>query len=296
MPTRKHWFPVSHDINSDPEVRELTDTFGEWLLLAWLQILSVTDRNDGEWMGDPKSIAARLSELSSGLRRDKDVVRRRWKGTGAAERAEIALYWMCLKNWLLPIYLNNDDQMVIESWPNRARMVAEWYANGPRIVVEWSMNGHRIVGFKVRNHWKYHKTQGREKTNTDSLLSYPNQSDPDPIIKEAEPAEPAPVDNYDSRIKEVIKAVYLADHAMAKEVASWAGVQKQCGNSKKVICLTCERFWKRVQDGLNPSNVRGYLTQLEKNLYTEDQQGDSKQYKNSDMSKVSAILGKMGVK
>jgi hypothetical protein len=47
MPKIRRWFPVSHDINSDPEVWALTDKFGDRGLRAWLEILSIADRNDG---------------------------------------------------------------------------------------------------------------------------------------------------------------------------------------------------------------------------------------------------------
>lgn len=47
MPSVKHWFPVSHDINQDPEVWELTEQFGDRALRVWLEILSIADRNDG---------------------------------------------------------------------------------------------------------------------------------------------------------------------------------------------------------------------------------------------------------
>lgn len=170
------YFPVSHDINRDPEVWELTETFGGWLLYAWLEILAVTDPNDGEWLGDPAWIAERLSKLSRGLRHEKDQIRRRWKGTLAAERCQAALYWMCLKNWLQPIIVGQDGENVIESWPNRARLLAEWYANRPRIVTEWSLNGTRIIGFKVRNYAKYHKTRGTKQLPSEPNLTIPNHN------------------------------------------------------------------------------------------------------------------------
>ena len=48
MPRIIRWFRVSHDINSDPEVWELTNTFGERALRVWLEILSIADRNSGQ--------------------------------------------------------------------------------------------------------------------------------------------------------------------------------------------------------------------------------------------------------
>lgn len=47
MPRIRRWFHVSHDINADPEVWDLTDRFGDRALRIWLEILSIADRNEG---------------------------------------------------------------------------------------------------------------------------------------------------------------------------------------------------------------------------------------------------------
>src|SRR5688572_26945647 len=47
MPKIKRWFPVTHDINSDPEVWELRDRFGDRTGFVWLEMLSIADRNEG---------------------------------------------------------------------------------------------------------------------------------------------------------------------------------------------------------------------------------------------------------
>lgn len=52
MPRIKRWFPVSHDINSDPEVWTMRREIGEKSLSVWLEFLSIGDRNDGEIPGD----------------------------------------------------------------------------------------------------------------------------------------------------------------------------------------------------------------------------------------------------
>lgn len=62
MPRIKRWFHVSHDINSDPEVWELTDRFGDRSLRVWQEILSIAERNDGD-------IPGWSAELSPQLRR-----------------------------------------------------------------------------------------------------------------------------------------------------------------------------------------------------------------------------------
>lgn len=47
MPRIKRWFPASHDINSDHELWEMTDTIGDRSLRIWLEFLSIADRNEG---------------------------------------------------------------------------------------------------------------------------------------------------------------------------------------------------------------------------------------------------------
>jgi len=71
VPRIKRWFPVSHDINSDIEVWELTDKFGLTGLRAWLEILSIADRNDGLLPGKfelyPRVLAGRCKSTTRHL-------------------------------------------------------------------------------------------------------------------------------------------------------------------------------------------------------------------------------------
>ena len=71
MPPIKRWFPVSHDINSDTEVWNLTDKFGVSGLRAWLEILSIADRNDGVlpglWSDYPRLLATRCKSTTRHL-------------------------------------------------------------------------------------------------------------------------------------------------------------------------------------------------------------------------------------
>ena len=47
MPRIKRWFPVSHDINHNPFMRELAQRHGLAGWRIWLEILSIADRNEG---------------------------------------------------------------------------------------------------------------------------------------------------------------------------------------------------------------------------------------------------------
>jgi hypothetical protein len=61
MPRKRHWFHVSHDINSDGEVWELTDKFGVSGLRVWLELLSIADRNEGRLPIDSEASIRQLS-------------------------------------------------------------------------------------------------------------------------------------------------------------------------------------------------------------------------------------------
>lgn len=61
MPRIKRWFPVSQDINSDPDVWVLRNKYGEKSLSIWLEILSIADRNDGELPGDFEQLIAGIA-------------------------------------------------------------------------------------------------------------------------------------------------------------------------------------------------------------------------------------------
>jgi hypothetical protein len=61
MPRIKRWFPVSHDINRDPEMWDLCAKFGDKALRCWLEILSIADRNEGEVPGPIKGISTQVA-------------------------------------------------------------------------------------------------------------------------------------------------------------------------------------------------------------------------------------------
>jgi hypothetical protein len=47
MPKIRRYFPVTHDINSDPEMWELRDNLGDRAGFVWLEMLAIADRNEG---------------------------------------------------------------------------------------------------------------------------------------------------------------------------------------------------------------------------------------------------------
>ncbi len=85
MPKIRRWFNVSHDINSDPEVWELTDKFGVAGLRLWLELLSIGDRNEGF-----------LPPLSHPLHRQLSI-----KCNTTVTRVSHVCDWCLTKTWLV---------------------------------------------------------------------------------------------------------------------------------------------------------------------------------------------------
>lgn len=61
MPRIKRWFPVSHDINADGEVWAMRHQIGEKSLSIWLEILSISDRNESELPGDYEELVKAIA-------------------------------------------------------------------------------------------------------------------------------------------------------------------------------------------------------------------------------------------
>lgn len=85
MPRIKRWFHVSHDINSDGEVWELTDRFGVAGLRVWLELLSIADRNDGS-----------LPDLSDSTIRQLSI-----KCNSTKSRVRLVLDFTMTKRWVV---------------------------------------------------------------------------------------------------------------------------------------------------------------------------------------------------
>lgn len=83
MPSPKRWYPESRDVNEDPEVWELTDTFGERALRLKLEVFALIDRSENRW----RLSGQWLASLSRKVRQQPATV---WS----------ALRWMVDKGWL----------------------------------------------------------------------------------------------------------------------------------------------------------------------------------------------------
>jgi len=106
MPRIKRYFPVSHDFNHDPEVIELRQTFGDWMAFVWQELLSISDRNDGEIRGNIDWIAASLTWLwmTNSKRYNTE-----WK----RNKIRMGLEWMRNKHW---ISIESDSIHVLNHW------------------------------------------------------------------------------------------------------------------------------------------------------------------------------------
>lgn len=124
MPRVKRWFPVSHDINADPEVWEMRHTFGEQSLAVWLQILSVCDRNEGEFRGDLDWIAYSLTPVwGSNSKRYNTEWRR--------NKIRMTIEWMANKGW---IEIRADSIITRNHWKyHKARERNEFPPNLPNL-------------------------------------------------------------------------------------------------------------------------------------------------------------------
>ncbi len=78
------YFPVSHELNSDPEVWEFTDEFGDRSLRIWLEILRIMDAEKNHW------------KVVKGW---DSVISRKVRQTPATVRSAVG--WMLARGWLV---------------------------------------------------------------------------------------------------------------------------------------------------------------------------------------------------
>src|SRR5579885_520306 len=131
MPSPKRWFPVSREINLDPEAWELTDRFGDRSLRLWLELLSILDRNDNRFKLSGQWLAALASRTKMNLRTVLD-----------------AILWMLDRGWLT-LRVVDGDRKLIEDWSEIGRRVAlcaSNYAKYRRLQERNGKHGGSIAG------------------------------------------------------------------------------------------------------------------------------------------------------
>src|SRR3990167_1275506 len=73
VPKIRRWFPVSHDINRDPEMWEFRELIGKRADAIWDEILSIADRNEGYLPGNFKRYSSLLAGVCKSTARHLDV-------------------------------------------------------------------------------------------------------------------------------------------------------------------------------------------------------------------------------
>ena len=97
-------FPVSQEINSDPQVWELTDTFGDRAIRTWLEILAILDREKNKW----KLVDGWETVISRKVRQSPATVSR-------------IVGWMLANGWLIAGQLLANGQPEVLSAPKFAK-------------------------------------------------------------------------------------------------------------------------------------------------------------------------------
>ena len=96
MPSPKRWFPVSHDLPTDPDVWDFLDVFGPRALMTWLWILSRIDQGDGVCRIPERE----LMNISRTLRQNQRSIRQQLAGThGMVERGWLKIEEVSESGW-----------------------------------------------------------------------------------------------------------------------------------------------------------------------------------------------------
>lgn len=173
MPVPKRYFKVSHEINHDPEVWELTDMFGERALRLWLQYLSSFDKGDNQF----KLSGLWVSQLAKATKLNLHTVLR-------------CTLWMIDRGWIAV----NGEQRLAGEWSETARRLAEdWPKTHRRLagdlpethrrmVEDWSEIG-RKLSLCAPNFLKYNRSKEQKGNANVPLLSDPTPTPtPTPIL------------------------------------------------------------------------------------------------------------------
>jgi hypothetical protein len=163
MPSPKRWFPVSREVNHDPELWEMTELYGDRALRIWLELLAWADKNDNHVQLSGRWVASLAQLTKTNL---KTVVR--------------VVAWILDRGWIVIM----GDQNIAEKWietlrhlskdfPKTGRRLAEDLPETHRrMVEEWAENGRRL-SLCTANYWKYHRrpdpTGNKKEAGTDSL-------------------------------------------------------------------------------------------------------------------------------
>jgi len=244
MPRYKRYGPISHDINSDPEVWEFTNKFGDRAFRTLIEVLMIIDRNENRWrlVGD-------------------------WSGNLSRKvRQSVATVW------------REVDHMIAAGW----LLVEERAADGSPTVLSASKYAeyHRKKETKNKNGGN----EGADKKPqimVPTILSYPNlhnnkiQTDGKigildlPLKRELNP-----------KIKEVADRIYSSDRKKFDRLVVWIKqAQQQCYRDDVIAeaLLQFERYAGGVRDWY--PYLDKIIDKVEKDLNAKEAQRLSEQGK-----------------
>ena len=289
MPRLKRWFPVSHDINDDGQLWELTDEFGDRALRVWLEICSILDKTENWWLCSEASCRAIF-------RKTRIYPKVGWK----------IIAFIFEKGWL----------KVPSKWlENRPQMAGKWLANDlsaisccPEIV------------FGSPNYWKYHPNEEPLKFPDASFLpsflpdsSLKKEKNPDPAtpepsvdLKNSEvKSEVFPLRGggmvkqpwrIDPGVKAVADQIYQIDPKRYSRLITWITAASQ-HKSAAVIIATLEAFLPHARE----PNL-GWWAYLDKILDKTEAKAnarsseiESERFKRQDKETAAALFAGAGM-
>lgn len=240
MPKIRRWFNVSHDINSDPEVWELTEKFGDRGLRSWLEILSIGDRNMGFIPGsEERLVKAFAIKLNTTKNKVSSILRWFVEATWLVRRANVELSSSQRRDL--------DDETLRK--------------------LDWC--------FRIRNYAMYNTTREGKKNLSNSPLPNLPSEPPYPSLKDPEPAPltatPEPSAGSKKRklelspeLRVAADAVYKTDTKKFERIAVWLNEGKKHGFSDAVMAEALRQFLPHARE------CREWYPYLDKIVYKAD--------------------------
>ena len=246
MPTITRWFRVTHDINSDPEIWELRELYGDRAALVWLEMLSIADRNSGNVGMNNKQFYSILAS----------------KCRVYAPKTKAIIEWCLTRKWLVELDTNS-PRIAHELLANIARTSNELPIFAP--------SSQHIHGYLWVVKWrKYNRVR-----EVDELLSPPTPSPtptPKPLKEHTAPSaapkkEEKPSDRFEPLVKLAVQ-IGGRDETARKQLVQWtlSMVRQQHGDPEdRVFAVTkicLESVQRKIESGYQISSIWGLLQKI----------------------------------
>jgi len=286
---------VSQTINTDPEIRRLKRELGLTGFSMWLEVLSRTDQGN-LWKGSEMDISGVLAGICESNTR------------GAAK----ALQWFTDIGWVgwVSDPLNNTTQTPstignrgglegnTEGVYNTLQTLSQTpKQRGSTIPCRW--------GLFTTNHADFHKS--REQKNTEqgnligSLPSEPSEplkiKDPiDPPGRTVDKSEPDP-EKKPEKGKEPWRPfadkIYQSDKQRFARIPAFINWTRKKGYSETVVTQGLARLFAALEKGLVVDEWWPYAKKLCEKAYTEEQQGQSSNYKKGGVESLGQVFDRI---